>query len=118
MKRYTWIVLAMVALGFTLTGCGNKGGVDTFKLESTFKSAEAAAKTAVDQAVTAIRSGDYSGALASLQKAAVQAKLTPEQTQAINDVIAQVQKMITDAAGKAAEGANKAVGDMQKSLPK
>lgn len=108
----------LVALIVAVAGCSKKSGVNTSGLEKSFQSADPKAQTVVNQAVDSIKKADYSGALASLQKAASQAKLTPEQQQAIQDVIQQVQKALADAAGKATEGANKALGDVQKSLPK
>jgi outer membrane protein assembly factor BamD (BamD/ComL family) len=92
-------------------GCAKKSSVDTGKLESSFQSAEPANKGAADNAMAAIKAGNYQQALTDLQQLAKKAKLTPEQRQAIKDVIAQVQK-------QASELANKATGDLQKSLPK
>jgi cytochrome c-type biogenesis protein CcmH/NrfG len=69
-------------------------------------------------AVTAIKAGNYAEALAKLQTLAGQVKPTPEQQQAIQDVIAQVQKQLTAQAEKMQKDAGKAVGDLQKSLSK
>jgi len=77
-----------------------------------------AAKTTADKAVADIKSADYSSALSELGTLAKNAKLTPEQQQAVKDVMAQVQKAITEAAGKASGEASKALGDATKSLPK
>ena len=118
MKLYTVILTALMAVSLTFSGCAKKGSMDTGKLETSFQSSEPATKSKVDSAVSAIKSADYAGAVASLKGLAADAKLTPEQQQAIKDVIAQVQAALTGAANKAAEGANKALGDMQKSLPK
>jgi hypothetical protein len=102
---------------FALVGC-KKSGVDTSKLENSFKSAEPAAQSSVDKAVSAIKSNDYAGALTELKSLGDKVKLTPEQQQAINDVVAQLNQMVADAAAKASEKANEAVGDLQKSLKK
>ncbi len=107
-------MLVLVAV----VGCSKKSSVDTAPLESSFKSAEPATQSTVDKAVTAIKSQDYSGALTQLQTLAQNAKLTPEQQQAIKDVMAQVKQAITEQANKAAGEASKAAGDLQKSLPK
>ena len=112
----TLTVLSVVAL--TLSGCGNKGAVDTAPLEKSFASAEPATKTSADQVVSAIKASDYAGAASQLLKLAGQAKLTPEQQQAVKDVLAQVQKQLSDFAAKAGKDAQKAAGDLQKSLPK
>jgi hypothetical protein len=108
--------VAVTAVSLALVGCGKKG-VSTSKLESSFKSADAATQSDVDKAVSAIKAGNYSEALTDLQRLAGKAKLTAEQQQAINDVMAQVQQKITEAANKAAAEAQKAAGDLKKSLP-
>ncbi len=121
MRSYSWIFIPIVVLGLAVGGCAKKSSgttVDTTQLESSFKSAEPATQSSVDKVVTAVKSQDYSGALAQLQTLAKNAKLTPEQQQAIKDLMAQVQAAITDAAGKAAGDASKAASDMQKALPK
>ena len=92
--------------------------MDTSSLEKSFKSTEPATQSAADKAVAAIKSADYAGALTELKALAGKAKLTPEQEQAIKDVMAQVQKAITDAAGKAAGDASKAAENMPNPLKK
>ena len=111
MKRYAWLLSGLMVVTLLSAGCAKKSSVDTGKLESSFQSAEPANKSAADNAVTAIKAGNYQQALADLQQLAKKAKLTTEQQQAIKDVIAQVQKQVS-------EMANKAAGDLQKSLPK
>jgi 23S rRNA G2445 N2-methylase RlmL len=101
-----------------MAGCGKQGGIDTGSLEKSFKSAEGAVQSSADKAVAAVKSADYSGALAELKSLASNAKLTPEQQQTIKDVMAQVEKAISDAASKAAGEANKAMKDVPKALPK
>jgi prophage DNA circulation protein len=101
-----------------MAGCGKQGGIDTGSLQRSFKSAEAAMQTSADKAIAAIKSADYSGALAELKTLASNAKLTPEQQQTIKDVMAQVEQAISDAANKAADAANKAMKDVPKALPK
>ena len=110
--------MTALAAILALAGCSKSGDVDTSAMEKSFKSTEPATQSAADKAVAAIKSADYAGALTQLKSLGEQAKLTPEQQQAIKDVMAQVQKAITDAAGKAAEGAGKAAEDLQKSLKK
>jgi len=56
--------------------------------------------------------------MTELKSLASNAKLTPEQQQAIKDVMAQVEKAIADAAGKAADEASKAMQNIPKGLPK
>lgn len=114
-----WLVLAIAASALTFAGC-NKGqaNVDTATVEKSFASAEPSAKTSADKAVSAIKAGDYTSALGELKTLASNAKLTPEQQQSVKDVMAQVQKAITDMAAKAQGDAGKAVDNLQKSLPK
>jgi hypothetical protein len=118
MNCFSVIVTALMIVSLSFFGCGKKSGVNTSKVESSFSSAEPATKSDVQKAVDAAKAGDYAGALATLQKVAAKAKLTPEQQSALNDLVAQLQKQITAAAGKATEDAKKSLGDVQKSLPK
>lgn len=109
MKRFAFVLVGVMAVSLALVGCGKKG-VNTSKLESSFKSAEPATQSDADKAVAAIKAGNYSEAMTDLQRLGAKAKLTPEQQQAIKDVMAQVQQQLTEAA-------NKAAADMKKSLP-
>ena len=118
MKRYLWVLTAAMAVSLLCLGCAKKSSVDTGKLESSFSSAEPATKSKVDSAVSAIKSADYTGAMASLQGLAKDAKLTPEQQQAITDVVDHLKTMVTDVANTTAEGAAKTLENMQKSLKK
>ncbi len=117
MKQYLGIGLACLLGMSVLTGC-SKSGVNTGKLEGSFNSAQPATKSSVDAAVAAIQAGNYTDALAKLQALGAQAKLTPEQQQAIQDVIAQIQKQLTAQAEKAQKDAGNALGDLQKSMKK
>jgi cytochrome c-type biogenesis protein CcmH/NrfG len=110
MKRFVWIAVVIAVGALTLVGC-SKSGVDTGKLESSFSSAPPADKSNVDAAVSSIKAGNYADALGKLQSVAAQAKLTDAQKQAVQDVIAQVQKQITAQAEKAA-------GDLKKTFGK
>ena len=111
MKKYAWVLLAVMGLSLAIIGCGKKSTVDTSRLESSFKSAPPAQQSDVDKAVSAVKAGNYSEAVSDLQKLAGNAKLTAEQQQAIKDTIAAIQKQM-------AEIGNKAASDLQKSLPK
>ena len=118
MKHCKWILTALMVAGLTMVGCSKKSGVDTAPLEKSFKSAEPAAQSSVEKAVSAIKSADYVGAVTELQKLAMDAKLTPEQQQAVQGLIAQLQKAIAETASKAAGEAGKALDDAKKALPK
>lgn len=120
MKITKMLTMAAMAATLAFAGCSGDGdssststsSVDTGKLESSFSSAESATKTAVDKVVTAIKSSDYAGALTELKSLAGQANLSPEQQTAIKDLMAQVQKMVSGAAGKAVGDATKAVENL------
>ena len=118
MKQYAWILTTFMAAALLFGGCAKKSSVNTGKLESSFQTAEPATKSKVDSAVSAIKSSDYPGAMASLQGLAADAKLTPEQKQAIQDVLDQLKTAMANTANQAADGAKKAMDDMKKSLPK
>ena len=118
MKIAQSLFVATIAAAMMLAGCSKQGSVNTTAIEQSFKSADSAIQTTAQKAVDAVKAQDYSGALSQLQTLASNVKLTPEQQQAIKDVMAQVQKVLTDTASKAAGAANKAAGDLQKSLPK
>jgi PBP1b-binding outer membrane lipoprotein LpoB len=130
MKIQTTILTVIAAVAFVLAGCSKTSSpaagdtsaaaasVDTSKVEAVFASADAATKSAVDTAVTAIKNADYSGAVAQLQSLTAKFKLTDEQQAAVNDLIAKAQKAIADAASKTAGDATKAATDMTKSLGK
>jgi len=116
MKTSGWILVAVMAATLAMVGCTKEGKVDTAAFEQSFKSAEEALQTSADKVVTAVKGGDYSGALAELKTLASNAKLTPEQQQSVKDMMAQVEKLIADLAGKAADAAGKAVDDASKAV--
>jgi hypothetical protein len=118
MKIDKWAQAAVVVTALALAGCGSKSSVDVTPLEKSFQSAEATVQSSAQKAIASVKSGDYTGALNELKALAGKAKLTPDQQQAIKDVMAQLEKAIADAAGKAAGDAQKAANDATKSLPK
>ena len=118
MKTRLLILSSCAVLALVMFGCAKKSDVDTAKLEKSFASAEPADKSQATKVVDAVKAGDYNAALGSLKTLAQQAKLTPEQKEAIEDVTSQVQKALSQAINKAAEGGQKALEDAKKSLPK
>lgn len=119
MKTWSWIFAVALCTTLVLVGCSkSSGGVDAGPIEKSFAAAEPALKAAADKAVAAIKSADYSGALAELQKLGADVKLTEEQKKAITDTLAQLQKVIADLGAKAGNDASKALGDAQKALGK
>jgi gas vesicle protein len=117
MKTLTSLVIATAVAALALTGC-QKSGVDTKPLEKSFASAEPAAKSGADKAVSEINAGNYAGAMAELQKLGMQAKLTDEQQQAIKSTLEQVKEQIKEKVDEATKDAKKGLEDMQKSLAK
>lgn len=119
MRSRIWFGSLIVGLALVLVGCGkNESGIDVSKLQNAFSSANAPAKAEVDKAITAIKAGEYSQALSSLGAAAKEAKLTPEQQAAINDVVGQVKAKVKGAVQEGAEQAKKAAGALQDSISK
>jgi hypothetical protein len=118
MKPYVGLCLAFVMIVLVFAGCSKKSSVDTTPIQNSFKDAPAAVQTSADKVVTAVKASDYPTALSELQTLASNAKLTPEQQQAVKDVMAQVQKAVTETADKAKVEATKAVEGVQKSVPK
>jgi len=118
MRIQLLLLWCCASLAFAISGCSKKPEVDTAKLENSFATAEPADKSQAAKVVDAVKAGDYDAALASLKGLAQQAKLTPEQKAAIEDVTSQVQKQLSAAISKAAEGGQKALEDAKKSLPK
>lgn len=115
MNKTIEILSIVLIASAALIGCG---GSPASKVESSFASAEPSLKESAQKAVDAVKAGNYAGAAAQLQALAGNAKLTPAQQQAIQELIADVQKQIQAKAAEAMEGAKKAVGDLQKSFGK
>lgn len=118
MKTYSSIILCLAAAMIALAGCAKKDTVNTAPLEQSFKSAEPATQSSVDKTVAAIKAGDFASAGVELKTLAQNAKLTPEQQQAVKDVMGQVEKVITDGAAKVSAEAGKALDNVKQSLPK
>jgi hypothetical protein len=62
----------------------------------------ASAKAGVDQAMVLAKEGKYTEALSLLQQKATEVQANPEAKKLIDDAIAQIKQMATDAATKAA----------------
>ncbi len=89
-------ILTLVLLGVASVGCGgSKSKVDTAKVDRSFQTAGPALKTHADKAVTALKAGDFAGAMSAFKKAAEQGQLTAEQKEAIQEVIVEVQTIMS-----------------------
>lgn len=117
MKLLQILIAAIALCAMALTGCKEKSSVDTQPLEKSFASAEPATKSTSDKAVAAIKAGNYSEGMAELGKLAQQAKLTPEQQQAVKDTLEHVKKQLSQTMEKTADDLNKSASDLQKALP-
>lgn len=118
-KLQSSLLTTFLAATLAFTGCSKSGGsVDATPVEKSFATAEASIKEAATKAVDAVKKADYSSAVAELQKLAADVKLTDEQKKAVADVLAQVQKAVTEMGAKAAGEAGKVLGDAQKALGK
>ena len=127
MKKLAFVTTLILGIGLLgLVGCSKPAGIDISKLESAFQTASAVDKAEVDKAITAVKAGDFSGALASLQKAAASVNLTPEQKSSIEDLITQlkskvgetVKAAVDDTTKAVKEGADKAATDVRKAVSK
>jgi hypothetical protein len=130
MKKFTYLMTTLLALA--LIGCGPKtdtsapaGGtgaampsIDLSGFKNSFASAETSLKSSAEKAMSAVQSGDFKGALSELQSLAKNASLSAEQKSSLEGLITKVKDAITAAAGKAMEGAGKALGDAQKAITK
>ncbi len=96
----------VVVAAIAMIGCGKSAAS---RVECSFASAEPAVKESANKAVAAVQAGNFGEAMGQLQSMADKAN-TPEQQQAGKDLVAE--------AGKAMEGAQKALGDLGKTLKK
>lgn len=117
MRTIRLLITGVAAFVFAFTGCKKSEGVDTQPLEKSFATAEPATKSASEKAIAAIKAGNYSEGMAELGKLAQQAKLTPDQQQAVKNTLEQVKTQLADTMNKAGEEVGKAAGDLQKALP-
>ncbi len=133
--KYNWMMAGVVAAGCLAAGCNKQNEntpaappaaneaaptakVDLTPLKNSFQSAPAEVKDGLDKVVTAVKSQDYQAALTELKTLATSVKLTPEQKQALAEVMSQIENAIGGAAAQVKDQATKAVGDLQKSLKK
>ncbi len=107
------LIMALIA-SLAITGCGKKGRVSTSELQSSFKSAEPAMQTLVNNAVAAVKSNNYPEALSNLQTLSHKARLTPDQQQALKDTIAAIQEKTSSMTNKPAEAPQKMSPELQK----
>ena len=99
-------ILILVLLAVVPTGCGgSKSKVDTAKVDRSFQTAESALKSHADKAMAALKAGDFPGAMSAFKKAAEQGPLTAEQKEAIQEVIIEVQTIMSQNPDKSSDAA-------------
>jgi len=118
-KLFSVIVISL-AIATTFTACKKQEGaatkagavsIDTSSAQEQLRTVEPEIRVDFDKALEAIKNANYTEALSKLQAIGTNAKLTPEQRQAVRDLVAKVQQAM-------AGSATKALDDVQKSLPK
>lgn len=120
MNRCAWVFATVAAAVLLLAGCSSKegGSIDTGKMEASFSTGDPSLQSHAQNAVAAIKGGDYAKAASELKDLADQAKLTPEQKKAVTDVLAAVQQKLAGMTEKAAGEAGKALEGAKQALPK
>ena len=110
------VIAGLAVLGTTGCSKSESGGttIDTAKVQSAFATASAVDKAEVEKAIAAVKSGDYASAITSLKQAAASVNITPEQKQAIQDLLAQAQAKVGAAASEAVDKVNAAGSDAAK----
>jgi hypothetical protein len=110
-----WIMICLLALSLAPIGCGKKeaeptstqpqpGSVDVPKLKAAFASAAPELQAMSAQAIRDVEFGrSYSAGLAVLEKLANAPGLTEDQKKVVDEVTAQVKKMMNPAGAPAAQ---------------
>ncbi len=105
-----------------VSGCHGKQRFDTGHVEQSFRNAPDPERTDVENGLAAIKAGDYSAAVALLDKVTQSQRLTPPQKESLRDLLIQLnQSPGTNPANASnsspsggavdAQGATKATGD-------
>jgi hypothetical protein len=104
-RKHGLILTALIlAAGLGLAGCSKSnptgpaptqntgpGGAEVAKVEKAFASADASLRFPVDDTLRIVKAGAYADALPSLRKLAGNARLTPEQKQALQELIQKLE---------------------------
>lgn len=118
MKNQISSVFIALAIGLFLTGCGRSATkMDTSEFEAAFATADPSIKGAADEAVRALKGGKYfegATALANIAKSAT--KLDETQKNAMINLGATIQLIMSEDADKADLNVYQAVEDMMAAL--
>lgn len=100
---------ALLAATWLVAGCGGRdsgqvesAGVNTAQVEKSFEGAEAGTRSRLQEALSAVRSGDYEGATRRFRELASDAGLSEEQRQSLRDLLPRLQERIRETAGAVA----------------
>lgn len=119
-KLLASLLPAVAALAFLMMAASSaSGAIDTSSLVKAFQNASPADKAEVQNALTALQSHDYPGAMTSLGKLASNPNLTSTQKSAVQDTLKQAKNEQMGAAqgaigGGAGNLTNQAPQDMDK----
>ena len=115
-SKFLGRLTAVSAALLLLAGCGKTAPAPADDPQ-VFDKAAPELKQMWQIALEASKTNDYVTAEMVLYRLS-RPELTPEQRQAVKDVITQVQKQINAMANRGSADAQNAAGDLQKSLPK
>lgn len=78
------------------SGCKSRAEIETGQVEHSFQNAADTERSLIQQALSAIRTRNYSSALESLNKLAQSPRLTPTQQESLRDLILQVEEKLRE----------------------
>src|SRR5262245_42446784 len=91
--RHYLLIPVLLLLAPLQPGCGPSAKVDSQPLQAAFASADSDAKGDVNKAVGLLNAREYPKAVLALRDAVKRGKTTPDQDQAIINVLTQIQKV-------------------------
>lgn len=116
MKRI-WPLLLLVATCVS-AGCSRKSdfqhGLDTSKLERTFKSTDPDKSSRVALIVASFKTNDYTPGILRLRDLAKEPGLTPEQKRTAQELMFKAEQALVEAADKGDSNAATAIEDLRK----
>lgn len=113
MKRYAWLFAFVLALNLVGFGCGKKGGATIAGGAKVFDS-NPAAKEVYQKAMATLGTNDFVGATLLLQSIRTMPNPTPEQTEALNAALTEVDNQMYAGVNKGDANAKKALEEMRK----